>query len=84
MNHCGGNCLSLLLRIEAHFKHLCRCLDILLNFGHALMKELLAMCKTVSRFLSISIMGISLGASLSSLIPFSFRGLVGQGMGMRN
>ncbi|ONI15461.1 hypothetical protein PRUPE_3G044200 [Prunus persica] len=48
VNHCGGNCLSLLLRIEAHFKHLCRCLDILLNFGHALMKELLAMCKTVS------------------------------------
>ncbi|KAM1135785.1 hypothetical protein TB1_033293 [Malus domestica] len=48
VNHCGGRSPNALLQIEVQFEHLHFCLDILWKFGHALLKELLAMCKTVS------------------------------------
>lgn len=48
VNHCGAHSSSLFVQVEADFNQLRLCLDILLNFGHALLKELLAMHKTVS------------------------------------
>ncbi|XP_040370504.1 midasin isoform X3 [Rosa chinensis] len=48
VNHRGGGSSSPLIRVEADFKQLRLCLDIFLDFGHALLKELLAMQKTVS------------------------------------
>lgn len=44
VNHRGGESSSLLVRVDADFKQLRLCLD----FGHALLKELLAMRRTVS------------------------------------
>nr|XP_011467404.1 PREDICTED: midasin isoform X1 [Fragaria vesca subsp. vesca] len=48
VNHRGGESSSLLVRVDADFKQLRLCLDIILDFGHALLKELLAMRRTVS------------------------------------
>lgn len=80
VNHCGGRSPNALLQIEVQFEHLHFCLDILWKFGHALLKELLAMCKTVSGLVCISITHIFKFAV--SHTPFF--GPVGQEVGMWN
>ncbi|XP_050383797.1 midasin isoform X3 [Argentina anserina] len=48
VNHRGGESSSILVQVEADFRQMRLCLDIFMDFGHALLKELLAMRKTVS------------------------------------
>lgn len=75
VNHCGAHSSGLFVRIEADFNQLRLCLDILLNFGHALLKELLAMRKTVS-LICIFILNISHMQSLFICLKCFIRFLV--------
>lgn len=47
MNHLGQGTPRLSSNIEAHLKHLCKLLDLVLNFSDGFLQDFLAMHKTV-------------------------------------